>query len=411
MINLDFHASTPCDPRVAQAMAPFLCDRHANPASAHARGRAAARVLEAARRDVALALGAAVQPAEVVFCPSATFANNLALRGLVGRLGVTHLAVSAVEHSSVLETARALADKGVRLTVLPVDARGVVSLEAVEDALREGARLVSVMAANNEVGAIQPIPDLAELCRKYGAMLHTDAAQAFGRVDLADDRERPWADLVTLSGHKVYGPQGIAALYVRDGIELAPITTGGTHERGLVPGTPAVALAVGLGAACKILRAEGPSECVRFAALRDRLWSRLADGLGDRVVVNGPWAMPPEVDKDVLPMVLGARERWAAEHWYARGRLPGNLHVTILGVCPVKLFAALDPVLAVSGAAACKGPGMSHVIAAMGAPDASQGAPVRFGVGRFTRVEDVDQAARLVTNAARSLTGEGCSRT
>lgn len=405
MIDLDFHASTPCDRRVALAMQPFLCDLHANPASSHARGRAAAAVLESARRDVALALGAAVQPSEVVFCPSATFANNLALRGLV----VLHLAVSAIEHSSVLETARALADKGARLTVLPVDALGVVSLEALENALREGVGLVSVMAANNEVGAIQPLPAIAELCRKHGALLHTDAAQAFGRVDLSDDGGRPWADLVTVSGHKVYGPQGIAALYVRDGITLRPITTGGTHERGIVPGTPAVALAAGLGTACQILRAEGAAECVRLARLRDRLRHHLAAGLGDRLVVNGPWKMPPLVHDVVTGPTAGDwLGRSLAEHWIERGRLPGNLHVTILGVCPVRLFEALDGALSVSGAAACRGPGMSHVLAAMGAPDASQGAPVRFGLGRTTTAEDVDRAAALVVRAALALEGEGC---
>lgn len=414
-IELDFHASTPCDPRVAKAMAPFLCDHSANPASSHALGRRAHAVLDAARADVAATLGA-VDPADIVFCPSATFANNLALRGALAALPAArrHLAVSAIEHSSVLETARDLGKRGVpgsmapvKVTILSVDEKGIVRLGPLESALAAGCSLVSVMGANNEVGAIEPVQAIAALCRRYGAIYHCDASQAFGRAPLSSPQGQPWPDLVTISGHKVYGPQGVAALFVRPGLTIQPIITGGTHERGLVPGTPAVAQTVGLGVACKILRAEGVKECVRMATLRDRLWGRLASALGENVVVNGPWAMPAEVDSAVLPMVLGARERWNAEHWIERGRLPGNLHVTLLGVCPTRLFAALDPVLAVSGAAACKGPGSSHVLAAMDV-GAEQGAPVRFGIGRYTTATEVDRAAEMVVRAANTLRGEGC---
>jgi cysteine desulfurase len=371
-------------------------------------------VLDAARADVAVTLGA-VSPTDIVFCPSATFANNLALRGALAALPAArrHVAVSAIEHSSVLETARDLGQKNLgRVTILPVDSRGIVRLDALESALAAGCSLVSVMGANNEVGTIEPVAAIAALCQRYGAIFHCDASQAFGRVPLANDQGRPWPDLVTISGHKVYGPQGIAALYVRPGLALQPITTGGTHERGLVPGTPAVAPAVGLGVACKILRDEGGAECVRAATLRDRLAARLFAGLGPAYIeqdvgpspvpasglvhVNGPWHVPP---------VWSAAEQ--ARRWIERGRLPGNLHVTLLGVCPTRLFAALDPVLAVSGAAACKGPGSSHVLAAMDV-NADHGAPVRFGVGRFTTAADVDRAADVVVRAAKALQGEGC---
>lgn len=372
MIDLDAHATCPVDPRVLEAMLPFFRERHGNAASDHARGRAAALALDEARAHIAAVAGCA--PEEVYFTSGATEANNLAI---VGRaLAQRGAFVSQpTEHSSVLgalSTAQAMGAAGV---MLRVDREGRVDPAELREVLRRGGvGLVSVMHANNEVGTVQPIAELLAACREAGVPLHVDASQAFGRVPLGE-----CPDLLTVSGHKVYGPQGIGALIVRGEGLLRPILAGGSHEGGLRPGTPNLPGAVGLGAAARLLREDPPGP--REARTRDALAKRILALPG--AVLNGPPLGP--------------------------GRLPHNLHVTLTGTCPQNLRAELRDRLAVSSASACRGPGSrSHVLDAMGAPGAEQGAPVRFGVTRWTTAEDVAAAAGIVAAAVRKLYGMAC---
>lgn len=430
-IDLDSHATTCIDPRVTEAMLPYFGACHGNAASSHSRGRAANEVLEASRADVAAMLGeldpsipaaallsasppmCPARPAEINFCSCATEANDLALRGTMDAANAwgNHLIVSSIEHGSVLETARDLERRGARLTVLPVDSTGRVRVADVVAALTPQTVIVSVMLANNEVGSIQPIAAIysalqtANMTRMHRVLLHVDASQGVGRVSLV---ARPvggspfiTADLVTISGHKICAPQGIAALWVRDGTPIAPQLLGGTHEHGLRAGTPALPLAVGLGIACRIMRREGAQEAVRMAWLRDALARMLLAALDpEEIHVNGPWDVPGG----------SADAGDAARRWRERDRLPNNFHVTFEGTCPTALGEAIGPMVNVSAAAACRGPtGHSHVLEAMGAPDETMGAPMRFGVGRQTTPEEVYAAAKIIASAVRNLRGQGCA--
>ena len=382
-VYLDHQATTPLDPRVLEAMLPWMTEEFGNAASLqHAFGWTAESAVTAAREEVAEALGA--EPREIVFTSGATEANNLAILGFAraSRRRGGHVVTSAVEHRAVLDPCRALEAEGFEVTVLPPDREGRVSPESVEAALTDRTVLVSVMAANNEVGTLNPIDRIASLCAERGLAFHTDAAQAFGKVPL---EVGGGVALASLSAHKLYGPKGIGALYVRSRprVPLAPILHGGGHERGLRSGTLNVPGIVGFAAAVRIARREREAEAERLGRLRDRLEAAIRSSL-DGVVSNGPASGPD--------------------------RLPGNASLSFAGVDGARLVAALRGVAVSSGSACTTASGEpSHVLRALGVPEPLAKATLRFGVGRFTTEGQVDEAAVEVVAAVRRLRSENTS--
>lgn len=381
MIYLDHHATTPCDPRVVEAMLPWFTRHFANAHSAeHAPGRAAAAAVEAARAEVAALIGA--EPREIVFTSGATESNNLAIKGLARFAGPDPrpgLVTLATEHKCVLESMRDLAAEGFAPRILPVDAAGRPDPAALAAAL-EGALLLSVMAAHNETGLIQDLPRLAAAAHEAGARFHTDLAQAAGKIPL--DLAAFGIDLASLSAHKLYGPKGIGALYVRrrPRTRLAPLFSGGGQERGLRPGTLPGPLIVGFGEACRIARAEMAAEQRRVAGLRDRLWQGLAARIPG-IARNG-----------------------------AAPRLAGNLALRIPGIQATALIAAC-PGLAFSTGSACTSAEIepSQTLTALGLSAAEAGASLRLCVGRFTSAADIDTAIdTLAREAARLRAAEPC---
>jgi cysteine desulfurase len=380
-IYLDSHATTPVDPRVLDAMLPFFTERFGNASSrTHGYGHEAAEAVRLAREEVASLLGAGSR--EVVFTSGATESNNIAIKGLTrarrdrGRRIVT----TEIEHDSVLDVCARLAREGFDIVRLPVASDGLISLETLERAVDRSTLLVSVMAANNEIGVLQPIADAARIAHAAGAVFHSDIAQAAGKIPLALDE---WAvDLASVSAHKLYGPKGAGALYIRrqrPRLELEPIVDGGGHEAGLRSGTLNVPGIVGLGRACAIARDEMASEAVRLSTLRNRL----LDGLTSRVPgisVNGSMT----------------------------SRLPHNLNVSFEGIEGESLMLALGD-LAVSPGAACASAAdtPSHVLRAIGVPAGLARATIRFGLGRFTTAEEIDEAAERVARVVQHLRGAG----
>jgi cysteine desulfurase len=371
-VYLDNHATTHVDPRVVAAMLPWFDESFGNAASVqHVYGTEAARGVEIARQQIGSLLNC--PPESLVFTSGGTESNNLALQGLLGTAPAgRHLIVSAVEHPSVLDTAKRLERRRAELTVVPVDRHGQVDPQTVASALRPNTALVSIMLANNEVGTINPIAQIAEVCHRHGVPLHCDAVQAVGRipVDLALLR----ADLVSLSAHKVYGPKGTGALYIRRGdppIRLEPLFHGGGHERRLRSGTLAVPLIVGFGMASRLAHESLPEEAARLRVLRDRLWQGLQEQLSG-VSLNGH---PTE-------------------------RLSGNLNVSFAGVDGEQLMLALTRI-AVSSGSACSSadPEPSHVLRAMGVSESLSKASLRFGLGRFNSAEEVELAISHVAEA------------
>jgi cysteine desulfurase len=370
-IYLDYNATTPLDPAVVEAMEPFLRERFGNPSSAHAYGQIARDAVERARRQVAMLLGAG--PGEIVFTSGGSEASNLALKGVVfaalarSPARDLHVITSAVEHPATLEPCAFLRRLGCRVTVVPVDGHGVVELDAVRRALREGARLVSIMHANNEVGTLQPIREIAALAHEHGALVHTDAAQSAGKIEVTV--RDLGVDLLSIAGHKLYAPKGIGALYVRDGIALEPLIHGAGHEGGRRAGTENVPYIVALGAACEIADRSLPAAAERLRTLRDRLWRSLRKGLGDRVVLNG----------------------------HPEQRLPNTVNANFIGCVGAELLEAIPEIAASTGSACHEGQiSLSPVLAAMGVPPELGRGAVRLSVGRFTTEADIDRAAHLL---------------
>lgn len=376
-LYLDYHATTPVDPRVLEAMIPYFSDRFGNPASRqHAWGWEAEKAVDAARAQVAALINAS--PQEIIFTGGATESNNLALRGMADRLRDrgTRIVTIATEHKSVLDTCLGLGRQGFDVGVVDVTPEGDVDLNAFRTALTPGTTLVSVMAANNEIGTLQPLGELARLAHEAGALLHTDAAQGAGKVPI--DVRAMEIDLLSLTGHKFYGPKGCGALFVRKTkprLLPAPLVEGGGQEQGVRSGTLNVPGIVGLGKAAEICRLEMAEESARLAGLRNRLLEQLQSGL-DGVRVNG------------------TLER----------RLPHNLHVSFDGIEGEALLMALGD-LAVSTGSACSSGSHapSHVLKAIGALGERAGASIRFGLGRTTTQEDVDFAAQRVVTVVTSL--------
>lgn len=377
MIYLDHAATTPLDPRVRERMLEWLDDAtgFGNPASDHAMGLRARKAVEQARAQVAALIGAT--PEEIIWTSGATEANNLALKGALEFRGLerAHVVTSRIEHKAVLDTCRYLETRGVRVTYLNPDARGTTDAQAVLDALRPDTALVSLMWVNNETGVVNPIEALAPQLRERGVLFHVDAAQAAGRV--AIDLSRVPVDLLSLSAHKLYGPKGAGALFVRKRprARLAPQLHGGGHEQGMRSGTLPTHQLVGMGEACAIAAEAMAAEAPRLAALRDRLWSQLAEAL-PRIRRNGE---PSRV-------------------------VPALLNVSFEGVDGESLRARL-PALAVSSGAACSSATRepSYVLRALGRDDELAGASLRFSLGRTTTGSQVDEAAAQVVDAVRTL--------
>jgi cysteine desulfurase len=376
-VYLDYHATTPVDARVLEAMLPYFTERFGNPASRqHTFGWQAQDAVERARRQVASLVNAS--PGEIVFTSGASESNNLAIKGVTCALKDRgrHVVTVVTEHKSVLDSCSRLERDGWSVTRLGVDAGGFIDLDRLRDALTDGTVLVSVMAANNEIGVLQPLAEIAAIAHERGALLHTDAAQAFGKVPL--DVEALGVDLLSLTAHKCYGPKGSGALYLRRKRPKIPIECqidGGGHENGLRSGTLNVPGIVGLGACAEIARQALPEESARLGALRDRLLDGLRAGLDD-VRVNG------------------SLER----------RLPHNLHVSFGGVEGEALLMALGDIAVSTGSACSSGSQKpSHVLDAIGAVGTNGGASIRFGLGRWTTDADVDFAIERVTTVVRSL--------
>jgi len=376
-VYLDYHATTPVDPRVLEAMLPYFTEDFGNPASRqHAFGWQADEAVVRARGEVASLIGATA--GEIVFTSGASESNNLAIKGAAyaGRERGDHVVTVVTEHKSVLDSFKTLERNGWRVTWLGVDADGFIRLDELRAAVTDKTVLVSVMAANNEIGVLQPLTEIGAIVGAAGALLHTDAAQAAGKVPI--DVTAMGVDLLSLTGHKYYGPKGAGALYVRrrkPRIQLTCQIDGGGHEQGFRSGTLNVPGIVGLGRAAAICRSEMPAESVRLAALRDRLLDGLRREL-DGVRVNG------------------SLER----------RLPHNLHVSFEKIDGESLLTALGD-LAVSTGSACSSGSQapSHVLQAIGAVGENAGASIRFGLGRATTDAHIDFAIERVTTVVKSL--------
>jgi cysteine desulfurase len=376
-IYMDNNATTRTDPRVVEAMLPYFSEHYGNAASRnHSFGRQAEAAVDQAREQVARLIGA--DPREIVFTSGATESDNLALKGAAAmyRSKGRHLVTQATEHHAVLDPARRLEREGLQLTVLPVDSYGQVHPEQVAEALTDQTLLVSVMAANNEIGTLQPLRELGQLCKEHDVLFHTDAAQAAGKVPL--DVNEMAIDLLSLSAHKMYGPKGVGALYVRrrdPRVRLEPMFDGGGHERGLRSGTLPVPLIVGFGLACDLCREEMEAEQRRLTGLRERLREGVQRQLED-VFVNGH---PTE-------------------------RLAGNLNLSFAWVEGEALMMAMKDV-AVSSGSACTSASIepSYVLRALGIDDDLARGSLRFGLGRFNSEAEVDHVIAAVVAAVRRL--------
>ena len=376
-VYLDFHATTPVDPRVVEAMLPYFSELFGNPASRqHAFGWKAQEAVDKARIEIGSLIGAS--GGEIIFTSGATESNNLAIKGAAerGRSRGDHIVTASTEHKSVLDSFKSLEKSGWRVTWLDVDADGFISLDQLRAAVSDKTVLVSVMAANNEIGVLQPLAEIGAIASAAGALFHTDAAQAAGKIPI--DVQAMGIDLLSLTGHKYYGPKGAGALYIRrrkPRIELACQIDGGGHEQGLRSGTLNVPGIVGLGRAAAICRTEMADESARLSRLRNRLLDGLLGGL-DGVRVNGSMT----------------------------SRLPHNLHVSFDRVEGEALLMALGD-LAVSTGSACSSGSQapSHVLQAIGAVGEGAGASVRFGLGRTTSDADIDFAIDRLTTVVKSL--------
>ena len=380
-IYADHAATTPPDPEVIAAMTPYLGEAFGNASSVHRRGEAAREAVERARAQVAELIGAS--PEEIVFTASGSEANNLALKGVLEAPGSARrrLIVSAIEHPSVLETARALAARGVGLTILPVDASGRVAPATLADALDADVALVSIMTANNEVGTLEPVAELVRLAHDAGARFHTDAVQAVGKI--AVNVGESGVDLLSLAGHKLHAPPGAAALYVRRRTRLAPLVHGGHQERSRRAGTENVAAIVGLGAAAALAAS-------RLAAGEDRRIAALAERL----------------ERGLLAAVPGARRNGDPAH-----RVPGIVNLAFAGVDGEAVLHELDLAgVTVSTGSACSAasPGPSHVLIAMGLGPEDAHASVRFSLGPGNDAAQVDRILEItppIVARLRALAG------
>lgn len=368
MIYMDHNGSTPTHPDAIRAMMPFLTDGFGNPSSGHWASDSAKNAIETARESVAKLVGAS--PSEIVLTSGATEANNMVIKGLFSKekLRGQHVITSAIEHDAVLKPIRALRMQGVKFTVLPVDQYGVVDPKAVEAAITQDTGLISIMTANNEVGSIQPTAEIGAIARKYGVPFHTDAAQAVGKIQV-DVRELK-VDFMSLAGHKLGAPNGIGALYIRDGLSLTPLMYGGRHENGRRAGTESALLAAGFGAAAQAATGKDQSQ---LRALRDYFWGALQQSFGETVVLNG------HLDRCV----------------------PNTLSVSFPGHIGADILAQMPQVAATTGSACHAGcVDMSHVLLAMGKSVEIGVGTIRFSLGSQNTNSEV---AAVVTSLCKIL--------
>ncbi len=376
-IYMDNHATTPMDPRVLEAMLPYFTEKFGNAASRnHQFGWEAEAGVETAREQVARLIGATAK--EIIFTSGATESDNLAIKGVAEmyREKGNHIITAVTEHKAVLDTCKRLEKYGYKVTYLPVKPDGLVDLDVLKNAFTDKTILVSIMAANNEIGVIQPLAEIGKLCRERGVLFHSDAVQALGKVPL--DVNKMNIDLASLTGHKLYGPKGCGALYVRrknPRVQLAAIIDGGGHERGMRSGTLNVPGIVGFGKACDIALKEMAEESKRVGALRDRLKDKLMSEL-DQVFVNGNM-----------------------EH-----RLPGNLNISFLYVEGESLLMGINDV-AVSSGSACTSATLepSYVLKSLGLGDDVAHSSIRFGIGRFNTEAEVDYVAGRMIEVVKKL--------
>ena len=368
---LDFQATTPCAREVVEAMAPYWSEAWGNPSSRqHRLGLHASAAVNLARRQLAGSLGLA--PERIVFTSGATEANNLALLGHARHWGSGHVISVSTEHHAVLDPLAQLRREGFRVTLLQPGADGLIDPARLREAITDDTRLVSVMTANNEIGVLQPMAELAAICRTEGITFHSDAAQAFGHIPFQPDELG--LDLVSLSAHKLYGPKGIGALVVREGIELEPLQWGGGQESGLRAGTLPTALIVGFATAAELAMADLPQRQQRLKQLRDRFWADLHKRIPDL-------------------------QRNGAE----QPRLSHNLNVTVPGVNGTRLHRALRPHLACSSGSACSNGEPSHVLQALGLSRKEAEASLRLSLGRSTTSADVHTAVSCIGDAVDDL--------
>jgi cysteine desulfurase len=375
-VYLDHNATTPVAPEVADQMVRALREVWGNASSVHHFGQQAKAALDEARARVAALLGA--DASEIVFTSGGTESDNIAIRGAAEALeaaGRRHLIASAIEHEAVLKTLAALGRRGWRVTLLPVDASGIVSPDALRAAITDDTALVSVMHANNEIGTIQPIAELAAIAHAHGALMHTDAVQSVGKIPV--DVRALGVDLLSLSAHKFYGPKGVGALWIRRGVRLAPVVTGGRQERNRRAGTENVPGVVGLGAAAALAARRMAEEMPRVAALRDRL------------------------EQGVLAAVPGTERNGAAEP-----RVPNTSNISFARIEAESLLIGLDlEGIAVSSGSACSSGTLepSHVLKAMGFPHARTLGSIRFSLGHGTTDADVDRVIRVLPPLVEKL--------
>ena len=377
-IYLDNHATTPVDPRVLETMLPYFTKSFGNAASkSHSFGWEAEAAVDSAREQVAKLIGAS-SAREIVFTSGATESDNLAIKGAAEayRSKGDHLITCATEHKAVLDSCKVLEKHGFRVTYLPVTAAGFVELARLREALTDRTILISIMAANNEIGTIQPIKEIGRLAKEKGILFHTDATQAVGKIPI--NVESLGVDLLSLTAHKMYGPKGVGALYVRSSkprVKITPLIDGGGHERGMRSGTLNVSGIVGLGKACELAGTEMSAEGERVTALRERLKRALYDQLDD-VRINGD----------------------------ASQRLPGNLNMSFAYIEGESLMMGLKEI-AVSTGSACTSASLepSYVLKAIGLEDALAHASIRFGIGRFNTEEEIDFAGQRVVEEVSRL--------
>ena len=378
-IYLDYNATTPIDPAVLDAMRPYLETHFGNPSSTHSYGKTAHDAIEHARGQVARLIGA--QPDEIVFTSSGTEASNHAIKGAVyarmqsffARLfRAPHIITSAIEHPATLQPCEFLTRLGCKVSLLRVDRYGSINPDAVERTIDGATTLVTIMHANNEVGTLQPIREIARYSRARGVLVHTDAAQSVGKVPV--DVNELGVDLLSIAGHKLYAPKGVGVLYMRRGVKLEPFMHGAGHESGRRAGTENTPYIIALGKACEIAQQSLATTPAKLKGLRDHLFDRLHQALGDRIVVNGH----PEL------------------------RLPNTLNVNFVGYVGADLLAKVPEIAASTGSACHEGSiTQSPVLCAMGVPPEIGKGAVRLSVGRFTTEEEVDRAADMLIRAAR----------
>lgn len=374
-IYLDYNATTPIAPSVQESMLPFLAERYGNPSSNHVLGRVCQEALEDARSQVASLLGA--DRDEIIFTSGGTEANNLAIKGVLlkhGRSGGGHLVLSAIEHAAVIEPARFLERLGYDVTLVGCNRQGVIDPRSVAAALRHDTLLVSVMHANNEIGSIQPIREIAQLCHEHEILVHTDAAQSVGKIRTHVDELE--VDLLSIAGHKLYAPKGVGALFVRRGVALEPVLHGAGHEGGLRAGTENVASIAALGRACSLAGKSLAEAGERLTLLRDRLLNHLRGEIGPELMVHGEFAQ----------------------------RLPNTLSVSFPRVAGADLLARTPEICASTGAACHHHTtAMSPTLAAIGLEMPDARGTIRFSVGWYTTEEEIDRAANLLIAAWEDL--------